>query len=171
MTRVVVFTGHRPDKLGGYNHNNPVWENCRRSLYRALLHLQPTKAISGMALGWDQLGAEACVELGIPFIAAIPFKTQAQMWSREQQIHYKWLLARAQDQIIVSPGGYTVQKMQFRNVWMVDQLEKNRDWLVAGWNGTDGGTKNTLDYARVTEKDILILNPMVPYEQQELPRI
>lgn len=170
MTRVVAFTGHRPDKLGGYQPN-PTMENCRRSLYRALLHLQPTKCISGLALGWDQLGAEACIELGIPWVGAIPFKAQVQMWSREQQIHYKWLITRASDIIVVSPGGYAPYKMQIRNVWMMDQLEKQRDWAVAGWDGTPGGTKNCVDYARVTEKDILILNPQVPYEQQNLPQL
>lgn len=170
MNRKVVFTGHRPDKLGGYGLS-PTWENCQRSLYRALLHIQPSVAYSGMALGWDQLGAEACIELGIPWIAVIPFKTQAQMWSREQQIHYRWLLLQAKDQIVVSPGGYAPYKMQVRNVWMVDQLEKPNDWLVAGWDGTAGGTGNTIDYARVKEKDILILNPQVPYEQQQLPRL
>jgi uncharacterized phage-like protein YoqJ len=161
---IASTTGHRPDKLGGYAPN-PIGENAFWSAWRALDHLQPKKVRIGMALGWDQLVAWACLDLGIPYTACIPFKTQAQLWSKEQQLHYRELLYRAEDRIVVCPGGYSPYKMQVRNVYMVD----NSDYLIACWNGSDGGTKNAVDYARVKEKDILILNPMVPYEQQNLP--
>lgn len=111
-------------------------------------------AISGMALGFDTWAAETCIQLGIPFIAAIPFAGQQRMWSPEQQLHYAELLSRAQSQHVVCPGGYEPRKMQIRNVWMVD----NSDCLLACWNGSPGGTKNCIDYAKVKKKDIIYLN-------------
>lgn len=153
----VAFTGHRPDKLGGYG-SSQMQELVRRQLTDVLCQLHDDslnlKAISGMALGFDTWAAETCIQLGVPFIAAIPFEGQQRMWSPEQQLHYKELLSRAEDKIIVCPGGYEPRKMQIRNVWMVD----NCDLLIACWNGTTGGTKNCVDYAKLKKKDILYLN-------------
>lgn len=144
---IVAFTGHRPDKLGGYGAHNPVRDRVKAALADTLTRLldprQTNLAISGMALGFDQWAAEVCLDLRIPFIAAIPFAGQASAWPLESQRHYADLLRRALNTHVVCDGGYAAWKMSRRNEWMVDKSEH----LIAAWDGTSGGTANCVAYA------------------------
>lgn len=144
----IAGTGHRPDKLGGYT--DYASQRLVRVARISLEHLAPSLVISGMALGWDQALAQAAVDLDIPFTAAVPFEGQEGKWPARSQTVFRTLLDKASEVVIVSPGGYDVRKMQLRNVWMVD----NCDRVLALWNGTSGGTRNCLDYARSVKKPI-----------------
>lgn len=144
----VAGTGHRPDKLGGYDA-----ATFARLVNLAAAYLQKHPAdhvISGMALGWDMALAEAAVALKIPFTAAIPFAGQERMWPRTSQDHFRRLCDQAAVIEIVSPGGYAASKMQTRNIWMVNHC----DTLVALWNGASGGTANCLAYAKTIDKPV-----------------
>lgn len=99
-----------------------------------------------MALGVDQDFAQISIELAIPFTAALPFIGQEDRWPESSRKYYEWLLERADDVVVVSPGGYSAAKMQVRNEWMVD----NCDHLVAVWDGSEGGTGNCVRYAWYT---------------------
>lgn len=147
---IVAFSGHRPDKLGGYNLPNPTYVSVCQKLEAILKELKPDKAISGMALGIDQWAANICIKLGIPFIAAIPFIGQERVWPAESQRIYKILLVRAAEQHIVCEGGYAAQKLQIRNEYMVD----NADLVVTVWDGSPGGTGNCVAYAEKVKKPI-----------------
>lgn len=152
---IVSFTGHRPAKLGGYSLPNPIHKYITGELRRVLTELKPERAISGMALGVDQWAAEICIELAIPFIAAIPFKGQENYWPAESRERYYKLLAAAEATEVVNRGGYASWKMQTRNVWMVD----HSDLVIAVFDGTPGGTKNCYDYADGIGKKIIRINP------------
>lgn len=148
---IVAGTGHRPNKLGGYNNESflklvEVAENWIREN-------NPTKVISGMAQGWDQALAQAAINCGVPFVAAIPFKGQETRWSIKGQKYYTKLLTKADSIIYVSGEGYAPYKMQLRNKWMVD----NSDIVLAMWDGTGGGTFNCVNYAQAREKEIVNL--------------
>ena len=145
---IVAGTGHRPNKLGGYGVKATarVIETARRSLE----HLKPERVISGMALGWDQALAHAAIDLGIPFVAAVPFTGQELAWPAASQTAYRELLAQAAEVVIVSGGGYSAAAMQTRNIWMVDHC----DHILALWNGTPGGTGNCIQYARRVKRPI-----------------
>lgn len=141
---ILAATGHRPDKLGGYNDVEA--ENALRLLaHRYLIKLKPVLVISGMALGWDQRVAEASMLAGIPFVAAIPFYGQESKWPARAQAVYREIIAQAVETKIVSPGGYAPEKMQIRNRWMVDHANK----MLAMWNGSPGGTANCIEYANI----------------------
>ena len=146
-------TGHRPPKLGGYQIQPVLVDFAEMTLIK----LGATKVISGMALGWDQALAEAAVNLGRPWVAAIPFSGQESKWPQASQDKYHALLAQASDQVLVSQGGYSPQAMQIRNQWMVD----NADWVLALWNGSRGGTYNCIQYA--SEQDVPIANVYKPW--------
>lgn len=152
---IVAFTGHRPDKLGGYKLPNPTYTKVCREIEKALKEIQPAKTISGMALGVDQWAAYISYKLKIPFIAAIPFEKQESKWPQSSQDTYFKLVKLASEQVIVSPGGYSVEKMQIRNKWMVDHCDK----LIAIWDGTAGGTGNCVEYAKSVNKEILLIDP------------
>lgn len=138
----ISATGHRPDRLGGYS--NQVLNRLTDLAIAYLSRSQPTKVISGMALGWDTAIALASLKLEIPLIAAVPFKGQDRKWSSDDVMRYHQILKESSEIVIVSEGGYSPAKMQIRNVWMVDRC----DHLVALWNGSNGGTGNCVKYAQ-----------------------
>lgn len=152
---IVAFTGHRPNKLGGYNLPNPIYIKVCQQIDATLRELKPEKIISGMALGIDQWAANIACKLNIPFIAAIPFANQDRVWIEESKRAYHALLNKAVEQVIVCEGGYSAYKMQIRNEWMVDRCDK----LIAVWDGTEGGTGNCVKYAQSKNKDIIYINP------------
>ena len=149
--KVVCITGHRPNKLGGYGID-VHWKLV--GMYTEVFgRIQPARVISGMALGADQAAAEAAIGLKIPVTAAIPFEGQESKWPTGSQVKYRELLAKCDTIVTVSPGGYSVDKMQIRNRWMVD----NSEAVIALWNGSSGGTANCVEYARSRGKEILQL--------------
>lgn len=143
---VIALTGHRPDKLGGYGHDAAKRVDAVARF--VLSALAPDKVISGMALGWDQAGARAAVDLGVPLVVAVPFAGQESRWPDASRAEYARLLSLAQEIRIISSGPYASWKMQRRNEWMVD----NCNLLVALWDGTTGGTRNCVEYARSTRR-------------------
>lgn len=155
--KLVAFTGHRPDKLGGFSLPNPTYKYVCKEMERVLKEIKPDKVISGMALGVDQWAANIAVKLQIPFIAAVPFLGQEGKWPNQSQQVYKKLMDLASEVVIVSEGGYAANKMQIRNRWMVDHC----DILIGIYNGDEtGGTANCIKYARQQEKNIIIINPV-----------
>jgi uncharacterized phage-like protein YoqJ len=155
MGLIVAGTGHRPDKLGGYSDEafNKLVEIAETTFKKT----NPSEVISGMALGWDMALAQAAVNMGIPFIAAIPFLGQENMWIKKTQEYYKELLSKASRIEIVCEGGYAAFKMQKRNEWMVD----NSDVVLAMYNGdTSGGTYNCVKYATNRKPIINLYNKL-----------
>lgn len=148
---ILAFTGHRPDKLGGYDisNNSKYWEIVDKTR-EYLLKLKPTAVISGMALGFDQWAANVALGLNIKLIAAIPFRGQELRWPIKSQDNYKQLLARASKIEIICPGNYAAWKMQKRNEWMIN----NSDAVLACWDGSEGGTANCYRYAERIGKPI-----------------
>ena len=156
--RIIVGTGHRPQKLDdGYS------ELTRVLLIRVatdwLRNLSPRGVISGMAIGWDSALIEACLILKIPYVGCIPFEGQEKRWPGKAQFRYNQYRKAAARIIICSLGEYSAQKMHLRNERMVDLALKDgpeNALILALWNGDAGGTKNCLDYAQ--EKTIEAIN-------------
>lgn len=146
---IITGTGHRPPKLGGYD--KATFIRLVDLATAALQKFQPETVISGMALGWDQALAQAATDLGIRWMAAIPFENQAAPWPAEAQVYYDSLLRKAYSCYLVTAGPYSARKMQVRNEFMVDHA----DHILALWNGEPaGGTYNTVQYARQIGKPI-----------------
>lgn len=148
---IYAATGHRPDKLGGYN--TIIYTKLRRFAMCFLLKENPTKIISGMALGWDQAIAEAAIECKIPVIAALPFGTQESKWPDTSRDKYVEILSNCSEIKIVCEGDYSNWKYQERNQWMVNHC----DILIALWNGSSGGTCNCIAYAEKKKTEIINL--------------
>lgn len=149
----VAFTGHRPNKLGGYSQ--PVREtlgNFAITILKDLAKEFPKlRVISGMALGWDQAVAIAATRLRIPVTAAIPCANHESRWPEDSQTKYRQILDHPLvDTVLVSQDNYSARCMQARNEWMVD----NSQLLVALWNGTPGGTANCVKYAESKQHDV-----------------
>lgn len=144
---ILAATGHRPNKLGGHD------TKTRRALgafaIERLHWARPEKVIVGMALGWDQAMASACVALGIPFIAAVPFPGQADQWPEAARHRWQSLLLQAEHVEYVEQT-YGRETMQNRNRWMVDRCDE----VLALWDGTMGGTYNCIRYAEKVGKPV-----------------
>jgi hypothetical protein len=90
--------------------------------------------LSGMALGWDLAVAKACTILGVPFLAAVPFAGQENIWPRESKELYHELLAQASEVVIVSSGGYARWKFIARDHYMGGPRGRNTGLM--GWPET-----------------------------------
>lgn len=159
----VCFTGHRPDKIGGYNENNSTADGVKRALLEQITKFANdgfTEFISGGALGVDTWAAEAVLEVKkshpqVKLTIARPFPSQDSKWFQESKDRFK-AFCDASDRVVdVSPDPYSPQKMMLRNEWMVD----NADVVLAIWDGSPGGTGNCVRYAKRRKKRIVIINP------------
>lgn len=120
-----------------------------------LKELKPEICMSGMAIGFDTIAVEKCIELKIPFIAAVPFIGQEVLWPKEnKEIYYKFL-DFAEDVVIVSAGPYASWKLHKRNEYIVD----NNDEMIVCYDGrSGGGTKNFINYCNKKRKSIRYIN-------------
>lgn len=153
----IGITGHRPSKLGNdYKLKSPLIKWIRNEIEVIISANEPDELISGMAQGIDTLFAKIAMFMDIPLIAAIPFLGQEDKWSDDDKILYKKILSWFRTKkVVVSRGGYEPWKMQKRNEWIVD----NCDLLIAVWDGSTGGTKNCVKYAKKKSRNMIVINP------------
>lgn len=136
-TLILGVTGHRPDKL-------PADRPRLVRFASAMIELHaPAKVLTGMALGWDSIIAEACRRLRVPFDAYIPGLRQDLRWSPEDSLQYHFLLNKAARVVRVTDGPCDDAAFEARNRRLVDDCTR----LAAFWNGTLGGTANCVRYA------------------------
>lgn len=148
---IVAGTGHRPDKLGGYD--DAVMLRVLKLAFDWLDENKPDHVISGGALGWDQQLANAAKTLEIPYTMALPFEGFEDRWQARDKKRLANLIKSATQVCYICDPGYAGWKMQKRNEWMVD----NCDTILALWNGTSGGTGNCISYANKKGKPIINL--------------
>ncbi|GAA0353591.1 SLOG family protein [Morganella psychrotolerans] len=144
----LVVTGHRLNKLG-YGRFDQFLCDTLAEVY--LKFLNPEVVYTGVALGWDTNIARACISLGIPFIAAVPFAGQECRWPDQAQAEYRRICDAAEKVVVVCAGSYSPFKMQARNEYMVDRADK----VLALFNKTTGGTFNCVRYAKKTGKEVI----------------
>lgn len=161
--QALAFTGHRPDKLGGYGQDNPQREWIKAGITHIITRIvYPEMIIVGGALGVDTWAAEVAHELRIPFVVAVPFKGQESRWPQASQDYYRMMLQHAAEIKIVCPGEYSIEKMHARDKWMVDKGQ----WLCAVWDGSNGGTGHTVRYATKIKKPGVRLDPRAFFDNQ-----
>lgn len=162
----IEATGHRSNKLWGYDYNEPHYIRLMSKLRKIVLDSinndksEPLELISGMALGVDTLFAALAIELklegyNVKLVCAVPFKGQEGNWPQESKNLYHEILDKADEVVYVCDGGYAAYKMQRRNEYMVDRS----DLLIAVWDKSNGGTANCVRYANRKIKDVVYLNP------------
>lgn len=142
MKKSCCFTGHRPEKL------DISIEELEARLKTAIDEAVKdgfTTFITGMAPGTDLIAGKAVLDLNNPdikLICAVPFPKHIQPLSDDWKEIYRCLLENATEVHYVSDE-YSRQCFQLRDEWMVDRS----DMVIAVYNGTRGGTRNTILYA------------------------
>lgn len=181
----IAFSGHRPNKLGGYNWNNEKNKRIITKINSVLTDIMKENNyfedgvhfIFGGALGIDQMAYHVCRMLGIRhelrlknkliMEVAVPYKNQPNKWfNNVDVIRYNKQLEHANIVTYVDElegysrtnapvGEYNAYKLQIRNEYMID----NCDLLIAVWDGSKGGTCNCIKYAEKLGKKIIIIDP------------
>ena len=160
MGYVITVTGHRPKKLFGYDMADIRYKNMKNYMKQYLREKECTDAVTGMALGVDQIFALAVLELkeegmNIKLRCAIPCKKHPCKWPKSSQEQYYEILKKADEVVQVSEEEYKPYLMQKRNEYMVDMADE----VLAFWDGSNGGTANCVKYAQKKKKNISIKNP------------
>lgn len=179
----VGFSGHRPEKIGGYNRLNPTRVMISTKIEDICKYLiancRTTNFVTGGALGIDQDAADVVIKMREQYIettkdlnmseedridfmpmlhVVVPFAGQESHWTDENQKYYREQCANADKTTILyedKPESYKniCIALNERNEAMVD----DSDLMVITWDGTVGGTKNCLDYAKKENKPIILL--------------
>lgn len=157
---IIAVTGHRPNKLYGYNLNNKKNLELKEKLKKILIDNKCTEAITGMALGVDTIFALAVLELkdegyNIKLHCAIPCRNHSSKWIKESVDLYNDILSKADVVKLVTDETYKPYLMQVRNEYMVDLADK----IIAVWDGSSGGTANCVKYAQKKNKEIIRIIP------------
>ena len=146
------FSGHRPSKLPwGMDEGDPRCLALKDELAARLQGIYEAgyrHFICGMAAGCDLYFAEAVLALReehpeLTLEAAIPCDGQNNSWPAALRARQEALIA-ACDEVRFIQHRYTPDCMQKRNRYMVDRS----GLLLACYDGTPGGTRNTILYAR-----------------------
>ena len=138
------FTGHRPEKL--QRTEREIRDDLEREIRQAIFD-GINVFISGMARGVDIDAAEIVLRIrseGYPvrLICASPYPGFERSWGPTWRARYCRVLAAADLVRFISPQ-YRKDCFQVRNEWMVNHSAR----VIAVFNGSSSGTKNTIDYA------------------------
>jgi uncharacterized phage-like protein YoqJ len=164
-TITLSLTGHRPNKLWGYNLTQGKYPILQKTLQNIIItklkNYHTVICHSGMALGADTVWANAIIKTQklypnrIIFVADIPCNHQEKRWPNVSQVQYQNILRYANQKIIYA-NTYNFHCMQDHNVGMLDACDE----LIAVWNGDlTGGTANAVKYAQSINLDINRIDP------------
>lgn len=138
------FTGHRPEKLR--RTEKAILADLESEIHKAIQD-GLSVFISGMARGIDINAAEIVLRIrqeGYPIrlICASPYPGFEDNWCKSWQTRYRVVMANA-DFVKYTGSCYSKNCFQNRNEWLVNHSSR----VIAVYNGTPGGTKNTIEYA------------------------
>ena len=157
------FTGHRPEKL--FLVDREIIKELEREI-KAAIERGYTTFISGMARGVDIWAAEIVLKLrkqnkDLHLICASPYEGFEARWSQDWQKRYKKIIKKSDYVKYVSPE-YSPACFQIRNEYMVD----HSNLLIAVYNGEAGGTRNTINYAKKKDIEIIVVEGQLIIEAQ-----
>ncbi len=153
------FTGYRPEKFDfPFSKEDKQYCTLIHRLCTGvadMLEKGCTVFYTGMAMGFDILAAEHIITLklarkDIKLIAVVPFSGQEKGWPKEWQDRYREVLAEC-DETVVLNDRYTRWVYSKRNRYMVDRSR----FVLTYFDGKEGGTKNTLNYAVKCGREVL----------------
>ena len=152
---ILVGTGHRPNRLGGYSYSTQ--DKLARLATTAVQQLQPSYGYCGGALGWDMAWGEALMDAGIPYCMALPWPDMGLRWSFNQRLTFRLLKEKA-DRVHYLSDRYYKGVYIVRDKYMVD----NAQGVVALLDptATTSGTYQTVQYAESLHLPIMNLWPL-----------
>lgn len=162
---LVVVAGHRPPAIGGYDLPNPTADAIIRQLgdileAKASMH-DDLVVLTGLQLGAEQLGADAAIDRGIPFIGVLAWPDPSAVWPKASQQRFDDLLDAATDVIILQNklpeskakmGG----AMKRRDAW----LARNAQEAIVVWDRSDAAIGATVrSFETGLGDDVWVIDP------------
>ena len=159
----VFFTGHRPDRLWGYNIQDERYNNLKEQIKSVLIEKNCTELYNGMALGADVVAAMAVLELrdlgyNIKLHICIPCKDQDKLWNLSDRARYAEILDRADIVEYVSEKEFEPQLMKERNHFMVDNCIEGLAVINSDMAISRTGTQECINYAEKHEVPVKIID-------------
>ncbi len=147
--KICCFTGHRIKKL---NMNLEIVKILLEKAIDETLKNGCFCFISGMAEGIDIFAAEIVLRKKaqnekIKLWCALPYPSFKAVGGEDIKNLFEEIISKA-DRVEAISDHYFKGCFQKRNKWMVD----NSTEVIAFFNGEESGTKNTIDYAKKTNK-------------------
>lgn len=148
-------------KLGITGHqklSDPYWV---KSEILRIIQAQPTPpvGVTSLAVGADQLFADAMLESGHSFEVIIPCASYADVFDSRGRADYERLLSSAATIAIMSSAGCDEPAYLAAGRRVVDES----DIIIAVWNGRaaagTGGTADVIGYATRQKKPYVHVNP------------
>jgi ribonuclease HI len=162
--RRVLVMGHRPPELGGYD-DNPVADGVRRQLAEILEAKQRLDddlvVLSGLRLGAEMLGAEAARQVGVPYVAVLPYPDPDSVWPDGSRRRFRDLVDDAVDTIVLqkrAPDSKSKagQALQRRDAF----LARNASEALLVWDEDDAVLRRLFkSLEEHLGDDVWILNP------------
>ena len=162
-----AFTGYRPQKLPWLeNEEDPRCVDLKlrlRATVEEACRQEMQHFICGMAQGADLYFAEIVLELKrdwpeITLEAAVPCPTQADEWPFPTKRRWQKILEACDYETLVQDH-YSRGCMMRRNRYMVDHASQ----LIAVYDGQDGGTRSTVEYALRQRVPVTFVPPVEEY--------
>lgn len=152
---ILAGTGHRPNRLGGYNLTTD--RKLRVLASTGVQQLRPTYGYCGGALGWDMVWGAALMEAGIPYCLALPWPGMGDNWFHPK-VAVLNALKRNADRVHYLRDTYSKGAYIERDKYMVD----NAQGVVAllDPNATTSGTYQTVQYAETLNLPVMNLWPL-----------
>ena len=157
----IAVLGARPPELGGYGPN-AIADRARSRMAEVLSHKSIEHpdliVVTGLALGAEQLGAEAAVAAGLPYVAVLPHEGYGSVWSETARAWFDdlrdgALLAINLDSREPETKQQAAMWQRRRDVWI---LERVVEAIVVGT--PDDETYQTA-VQRLGEDNVFLLRP------------
>ena len=158
------FTGHRPEKISATEEAVKAWLD--KQIDQAIADGYTT-FISGCAMGVDLWAAQIVQSRkkdnpSLRLIAATPWPGFGARWKDGWKEQYFDLLKTA-DMVVNICDHYHKGVFRMRNEWMVDHSGR----VIAYYNGTPGGTRNTIQYAEKKMIEVVMLQEQAEEEHEK----
>lgn len=156
----IGISGHRQLENPG-TVKEEIKNHLQASLKKQKAGNKSFYAVSGLAIGADTLFAEAALELGIPFIAVLPFseKEYERDFEGNDLFRFKHLLSNAARTDIVSPDPENQEQRDVAYLAYGMKIARMSDIMMLVWDGQEakgtGGTAEIARYAKTKRKKII----------------
>lgn len=145
----LVITGHRANKLWGYDFQNPNYLNMQRYMMKYILQSKASDVFTPMSLGADFVAAFAVINLkndghDIKLHCLLPCTNHSAAWKEPSRNLYHDILKFADSKEYITNYCFDENTMQTRN----DYMACIADRMLFIWDGTTGGTSYAVKTAK-----------------------
>jgi ribonuclease HI len=163
----LVILGARPPK-GSMALEPDVAEPLRRQMSEiiaAKAEIEPDLVVlTGLRLGVEQLGAQAAIDVGVPFVGILPYPEPDRVWSAPLRERFAELSDAARDSVTLEKKQPASRAdagaaMARRDGW----LRKAADEALIVWDGTDPTLRAMVRaFEKALGDDVWVIAPPEP---------